>query len=189
MRARSCFSLVLLATQSLAAQEVAWRSIGTPAGAPPGCSTRAAGAAVDSFFAAMRDADSARLARATAPVHRGGFTFSTGKFTPLDTFVVAHDLPELLKYARKRQQQHERITIQQVTFNYWRDSGLQFAPIYLTRTADDLGPAPHYGIGKGEYWCGRGISVLNTAPRPRYDPGPGGSPRLQASRRAPPNER
>jgi hypothetical protein len=143
--------------------------------------------ALDSLFGAMRDADSARLAWAVAPIYHGEFVFSTGKFSPSDTFVVAHEVSALLRYARQRRRQHEHIAVQQVTFNYWRGRGLQFGPIYFTRTADDLGTGVRFGIGKGEYVCGRGISVLNTAPRPNFDRGPRQFTR--PSRPAPPNER
>jgi hypothetical protein len=187
LRLRHWFSCVILATHSLPAQSVTWRIVGDPTGAPAGCNTRIAALAVDSFFAAMRDADSARLAHAVATVHRGEFVFSTGGFTPSDSFVVAHELSALLRYARQRRLRHEHIVVQQVTFNDWRGSGLQFGPIYFTRTADDLGPDAHYGIGKGEYSCRQGISVLNSAPRPSFDPGPRSPAR--PSRPAPPNER
>ena len=122
----------------------------------------------------MGTADSAGLAQATTPLYNREFTFSTGKFTPTDTFAAARTLPELLTYARKRARRHERITIQQITFNDWRGHWLNFGPIYFQRSADDLGKAALPGIGKGVYWCGKGIFVWNTAPRPSYDRGPGG---------------
>jgi hypothetical protein len=162
----------------------AWRAIGDPEGAPAGCSVAAAAKGIDAFFDAMRLADSTRLAAATAPSYNGRFAFGTGKFTEADTFVEAHTIAELIAYARKRAQHHERIAVQQVTFNRWEGHRLQFGPIYFLRSADDLGPTPLPGIGKGEYWCGKGISVLYTAPRPSFDPGP-----RAGSQRAPPNER
>ena len=67
---------------------------------------------------------------------------------------------------------HEHLTVQEVTFNRWRGHGLQFGPIHFMRSADDLGDRALPGIGKGEYWCGRGVSVLNLGPRPDFDPGP-----------------
>ena len=156
-----------VALAKLHAQEVpSWRMIGSPADAPAGCSVRAAAAAIAAFFVAMRDADSLGLARATAPVHHASFEFSTGKFTASDRFVAAHTVPKLLEYARARARQHERIAIEEVTFNEWRGDGLEFGPILFLRSADDLGRRALPGIGKGEYWCGKGISILNTAPRP-----------------------
>jgi hypothetical protein len=144
---------------------------GDTAGAPPGCSAAAGIAAISEWFAAFESADSARLNRVTASKHRG-FVFSTGRFASTDTFVDPRSFPALLAYARARQRHHERMTIQQVAFNGWRDRGLEFGPIYLMRSADDLGRAPLPGIGKGEYWCGEGIAVMGLAPRPAIDPGP-----------------
>lgn len=152
-----------------------WRVLGDTSGTPPGCSAAAAIAAIDAWFVAFNRADFAALARVTAAVYDGPFVFSTGKFTPADTFVIARTFPELRAYLQKRAARHERVTIQEVTFNRWRGRGgrgLEFGPIYLVRTADDLGQLAHPGIGKGEYWCNAGISVLNTAPRPRSDRGP-----------------
>jgi hypothetical protein len=115
----------------------------------------------------MRTADSAGFTRATAP----GFVFSTGKFTPMDFFVRADTIPALLRYARKRARQHERLTIQAVTFNGWHDQALWLGPIYFLRRADDLGNAARVGIGKGAYMCGQGILALSLAPRPKLPPG------------------
>jgi hypothetical protein len=163
----------LLAAAQLDAQAVTWRRVGAPPGAPPGCSIAMAAASIDAFFAAMQTADSTALAHATAPIYAGRFTFSTGKFTPADSFVLAHGLPDLLAYARTRARRHEHITVQQVAFNEWRGTKLEFGPIYFLRSATDLGSAARPGIGKGEYVCRTGISVLNTGPRPAIDPGPG----------------
>jgi hypothetical protein len=162
----------VLAAAQLNAQQLSWRRVGTPPGAPPGCTTAMAAAAIDAFFAAMRTADSTALAHATAPIYAGRFTFSTGRFTPADSFVVAHTLPDLLAYARARARRHERVTVQQVAFNEWRGTKLEFGPIYFLRSATDLGSGARPGVGKGEYVCRTGISVMNTAPRPAIDPGP-----------------
>ena len=167
------FGLHLVAVGALSAQQaILWRVRGDTSGAPPGCSAAAGISAINAWFAAFRDADSAGLGRATAPSYRGRFVFSTGRFTTADTFFVAHTLQELLPYARERARRHERMTVQEVTFNRWRGRGLEFGPIYLMRTADDLGDKALAGIGKGEYWCGQGLSVLNLGPRPDFDPGP-----------------
>ena len=58
-----------------------------------------------------------------------------------------------------------------ITFNRWRGRGLEFGPVYFERSADDLGPTPRFGIGKVEYLCNEGLSVLNLAPRPAWDGG------------------
>jgi hypothetical protein len=140
--------------------------VGSPPGAPAGCSTHSAAIAIDAFFSAMHDADSTGLARGTAPVHNNTFEFSTGKFTPTDSFVVARTVAELLEYARARVREHERISVEEVTFNEWRGNALEFGPILFMRSADDLGSHSLPGVGKGEYWCRKGIAILNTARRP-----------------------
>jgi hypothetical protein len=158
---------------TLSAQSTpAWQAVGTPSGAPAGCSTQAAAASIDAFFVALRTADSTALAQATAPLHNGEFDFSMGKFSTPDPGFRAHTVSELLPYARSRARQHERIAVQHVTFNYWRGHRLGFGPIYYLRSADDLGSKPRAGIGKGEYWCGKGIFILYMGPRPAFDPGP-----------------
>jgi len=163
--------LQIAAVASLSAQRVPpWQVRGDTSGAPSGCSAATGIAAIDAWFVAFQNADSSFIVRVTAV--RRGFVFSTGKFTPSDAFVSAHTLPELLSYARTRARAREHIAVQEVTFNGWRGDGLEFGPIYFRRTADDLGNRALLGVGKGEYWCGQGISVLNTAPRPTGDPGP-----------------
>jgi hypothetical protein len=153
-------------------QTMRWTVRGDTSGAPRGCSAAAGISAISALFAALQEADSAGLARATAAPYRGRFVFSTGKFTSSERFFVAHTLQELLPYARERARRHDRMRVQEVTFNRWRGPGLQFGPIYFMRSGDDLGDKALPGIGKGEYWCGRGVSVLNMGPRPAFDPGP-----------------
>ena len=166
-------TLQLTVIGSLSAQEpMRWTVRGDTSGAPRGCSAAAGIAAITAWFAAFQRADSTALARLTPAPHRGRFVFSIGRFTRAEGFFVAHTLHELLPYARNRARRRERMTIQEVTFNRWRGQGLQFGPIYFMRTAEDLGDRPLPGIGKGEYWCNRGVSVLNLAPRPDFDPGP-----------------
>jgi hypothetical protein len=167
--------LSILVFDFLAAQQPReWQVRGDTTGAPSGCS--AAGiAAITTFFAAFNNADSVGLARSTT-TQGHGFVFSTGKFTPTDTFVRIETLPSLLRYARTRARRHERLTVQQVHFTGWRHQLLQFGPIYFLRAGEDLGREPRPGIGKGAYACGQGIRVLNLAPRLRGDAGPPGSP-------------
>ena len=149
-----------------------WTVRGDTSGAPRGCSAAAGISAISGWFAAFERADSTALARMTPATYRGRFVFSIGGFTKTEGFFVAHTLHELLPYARDRARRHEHVTIQEVTFNGWRGQGLQFGPIYFLRTADDLAKKPRPGIGKGQYSCNRGVSVLNLAPRPDFDPGP-----------------
>jgi len=144
---------------------------GDTTGAPRGCSAQSGVAAISAWFAAFNDADSARLARASSTPN-GRFVFSIGKFGTSDTFIPARTFEELIAHARQRSRQHERMTVQEVTFNGWRGQVLQFGPIYFTRSADDFGDKALPGIGKGGYWCRQGIWFLHLAPRPASDRGP-----------------
>jgi hypothetical protein len=145
-----------------------WEIRGDTSGAPRSCSANEGLDAIDAWFAAMSNHDSAALARVVPASH---FVFSIGSFTPTHPFFVAHTIGELAEYSRRRAKYHEKFSITAVTFNNWRGYGLQFGPIYFMRTADDLGPHPKPGFGKGEYRCKRGITVLNTGPRPALDDG------------------
>jgi hypothetical protein len=170
-----CVALALFCSKQVgaqdfpfAAQEFPFRIRGDVSGAPPGCSARAGFAAINNWFVAFNNADSAQLDQATAP----RFVFSRGAFTRTQSFVVTHDIRTLVRYARNRAGRHEHLRIQEVMFNGWRGRGLEFGPIYFLRSADDLGPTALPGIGKGEFVCEEGIHVLNLGPRPAFDPWP-----------------
>ena len=179
---RTTVGLQLLAFRALVAQQpLSWKVYGDTTGGAPGC-TAAGIAAITAGFTAFPNADSAGLAEAMAMP----FVFSTGKFTPSDTFVRIESLGALIRYTRARLLHHERITLEAVRFYGWRELRLGFMP-YFTRSADDLGQKPLAGIGKAEYWCGLGVRVLNLGPRPSYDPGPGH--RIPSRRPGPPNKR
>ncbi len=171
MRCRFCVVIgiqLLFASQAVAQRVVPWQVLGDTTGAPRGCSASEGIAAISLFLAAMQKADSAGLVRSMA-LH---FVFSTGRFTPPDAFFAGRSIPELLRYARKRSLAHERMTVQAVWFNRWRERALQFGPIWFLRSADDLGGTARPGIGKGAYRCGQGVLVFNLAPRPANDTGP-----------------
>jgi hypothetical protein len=156
---RAIVDLQLLAFSPIVAQQPpTWTVQGDTAGAPPGCSAAVGITVISTWFAAFHDADSAALARVTAMPPPTGFVFSTGKFTPSDTFVRIHSLPDLVRYARTRMRCHERMILEAVRFYGWRRRALGFMP-YFAR-ADDLGHKPLAGIGKAEYLCGQGISIL-----------------------------
>ncbi len=158
--------LQLLVIGSASAQQPTPLKIrGDTAGAPRGCSAAKGISAINAWFAAFNAADSARLARASSTPN-GRFVFSIGKFATSDKFIPARTFEELLAYARARALQHERMTVQEVTFNGWRRRVLQWDRIYFTRSADDLGDKPLRGVGKGGYWCGQGVWYLHLAPRP-----------------------
>lgn len=164
--------LQLLVIGSASAQQsAAWKIRGDTTHAPRGCSASSGLSAIRAWFAAFNDADSAGLARASATPH-GRFVFSIGKFTPSDKFVPARTFEELLAYVRERARQRERMTVQGVRFNGWRGQVLQWNRIDFTRSANDLGDKALPGVGKGGYWCGKGVWYLHLAPRPDIDPGP-----------------
>ena len=163
--------LQLLVVGSASAQQsTPWKIRGDTTGAPRGCSAAAGISAIRAWFAALADADSTGLARASATPH-GRFVFSIGKFGASDKFIPARTFQELLAYARARAPQRERMTVQEVRFDGWRGKVLQWDPIYFTRSANDLGDKPLPGVGKGGYWCGQGVWYLHLAPRPDIDPG------------------
>jgi hypothetical protein len=163
----SYLALVPGAARLGAQRPPAWRVVGAPPGAPAGCSNTGAAEAIDAFFSAMRSADSTALAVTTATRLSERFVFSAGGFTESDPFVAVRTIRDLVRYARRRSAQHERLTVKEVTFNEWRGQRLEFGPVYFVRAADDLGPQSLEGIGKGEFWCGQGVTVLNTAPANR----------------------
>ncbi len=164
--------LQLLVIGSASAQQsTPWKLRGDTTGAPRGCSAASGISAIRAWFAAFNDADSAGLARASSTPN-GRFVFSIGKFATSDTFTPARTFEELLAYARQRALQHERMTVQGVTFNGWRGQVLQWNRIDFTRSADDLGDKALTGVGKGGYWCRQGVWYLHLAPRPDIDPGP-----------------
>ena len=163
--------LQLLVIGSASAQQSThWKIRGDTTGAPRGCSAASGISAITAWFAAFNDADSARLARASATPH-GRFVFSIAKFANSDTFIPARTFEELLAYARERARQHERMTVQEVRFNGWSGKVLQWDRLYFTRSADDLGDKPLRGVAKGGYWCGKGVWYLHLSPRPDIDRG------------------
>jgi len=164
----SLFVLVVFFAATAGAQDYAFKIRGDTSGVPRGCSARASIRALDDWFDAFNTADSAKLDQATSP----RFGFSRGSFARTEGFFVARDIRTLTRYVRSRAVQHERMQIQEVTFNRWRSRGLQFGPIYFLRSATDLGSRPLPGIGKGEVVCGEGMHILNLARRPSFDPGP-----------------
>jgi hypothetical protein len=161
---------VLAMSPMLAQQSPAWKVLGDTTGSPRCCSAAAGIAAISAWFAAFNSADSAGLARVTPPRGERFGVFSTGRFVPTESFIRIESLSQLVRYARIRARHHEHMTIQGVRFYRWRQRTLGFMP-YFARTADDLGPRPLAGIGKGAYLCNKGILILNLAPRPADDPG------------------
>jgi hypothetical protein len=158
----------LVAAPAFAQSVVPWRIIGDSTGTPRGCSAAVGAAAISLFVAALRKADSAGLARYVAP----RFVFSTGRFTPSEPFFAGRSIPQVLGYARTRARANERLIMQAVWFNGWRQRDLQYSPIWFLRYADDLEKVAQLGSGKGGYRCGEGLVVFNLGPRDPRDPGP-----------------
>lgn len=167
----AAFGLQLLVIGSASAQQsTTLRIRGDTTHPPRGCSAASAASAINAWFAAFADADSARLAKASSTPH-GRFVLSVGKFATSDTLFRARTFEELLAYARKRARQSERMTVQSVKFNGWSGRVLEFDPLYFTRSASDLGDKALAGVGKGGYWCGQGVWYLHLAPRSDADAG------------------
>ena len=98
----------------------------------------------------MNAADSVGLTRTVASRRPNGFVYTVANVSPDEPMLQARSISDLLGYARRRARQHERLTIQAVTFNGWQGRALQLGPIYVKRTADDFGAAPRYGMGMQE---------------------------------------
>jgi len=174
MKHHLTFTLILhvAAFASVAAQRpVHWKVLGDTVGAPKGCTTRAAIEAIDTWFTSFATADSAALTHVLPARGAGPWVFTTGQFAPTDTFVRIETLPALLRYARTRARTHDHMKLRAVQFYGWQGKRLTFMP-YFVRSADDLGPGAHAGIGKAGFVCGRGVEKLNLAPRSPNQPGP-----------------
>src|SRR3954471_3134341 len=124
------------ASSTVSAQNApTWKVLGDTNGAPHGCSAADGVRAVDAFVKALGRADSIGLARSLAP----HFVFSSGKWTPADTFFVGRSVAQVLGYARKRARAHDRILLDALWFNGWHKDDLWFGPIWFSRTAPALG--------------------------------------------------
>ena len=165
---------LLLIGSASAQQPTPLKIRGDTTGAPRRCSAASGISAINAWFRAFTDADSAGLAKSSS-TPKGRFVFSTGKFTTSDKFVRTRTFEELLAYARERAHQRERMTVQEVRFTGWSGQVLEWDRLYFTRSADDLGDTPLRGVGKGGYWCRQGVWYLHLAPRPDIIFGSGGA--------------
>jgi hypothetical protein len=181
---RTAIALHLVALGRLSAQEPAWLVRGDTTGAPAGCSATSAIAAIDAFVAAMNRADSVELERVWAVRPSDAVSFTQNRFAANDEPVLARSIGQLVAYARARALHKERLTVQAVTFNGWRDGLLGFGPVYVRRTADDLGGKARYGTGQGVYECGKGLGKIGWGPRIELRPGQ----RMIESQAYPPDE-
>lgn len=140
-----------------------------PAPSPPtpptpidtvGCRT-AAIAAVKTWLGAIGTGDTAAVRKAISPAFVG---ISAGRNGWPEPFFRAKRMNELFAYVRRRAAQHERIDDVAIPLGSWHDSRVMLGAVSYARTADDITGKEHW-LGKGEYTCGQGISVLNTSPQ------------------------
>jgi len=162
---------ILVIGSASAQQSTPLKIRGDTTRAPRGCSAASGVAAINAWFTAFADADSAGLAKASA-TPKGRFVFSMGQFTPSDKLFRARTFEELLAYARERARQRERMTVEEVRFTGWSGRVLEWDRLYFTRSASDLGDEPLRGVAKGGYWCGQGVWYIHLAPRTDTNPGP-----------------
>ncbi len=118
--------------------------------------------AVRDWFAVVSTGDIAPIATL---FDRGFIELSVAPFAPADSPFVARAVDSLVPYVRRRAAKHERLTLDTLFITTRHESYVEFFPIYLRRQADDLGPAPLAGTGKGIFRCGGGLVMLNLAPR------------------------
>jgi hypothetical protein len=135
--------------------------LGDTSGAPASCGASAAIQALQDWFGAVATADKSKARRGVA-AHFSGI--SVLPFVAKESLFTAHDLNALYDYIARRAAMHERLVLQSITFNGWRDASLQFGPYIVSRRADDLGPVAQQGSGKGSYGCGLGVTNLTLAP-------------------------
>jgi hypothetical protein len=121
----------------------------------------AAVAAVKTWLGAIGTGDTAAVRKAVSP---NFIVMSAGRNGWPEPFFRADRMSELFAYVKRRAAQHERITEISVPLDGWRDSRLMFGVVSYMRRADDIA-GPQHWLGKGEYTCGQGIYVLNTAPQ------------------------
>ena len=164
-RLRDCLFLVFM-PGAIASAQVAdsgrvVRIAGDTSGVPPSCRTSAAVAAIKTWFRAVETGDTLLIA---AGVSRRFHWVSVSPFTRSEPEFTGYRWPDLRAYVERRGRARERLVLQSVTFTGWRHDALNFGPIYFERSADDLGPVPLDGIGKGAYACGEGLIALSVAP-------------------------
>jgi hypothetical protein len=164
-RVRDCLLVVLMPWAIASAQVVDSGRVvgigGDTSGLPPSCRAAAAVAAINNWFRAVETGDTLLIA---AGVSRRFHWVSVSPFTLAEPAFTGYRWPGLRAYVERRGRARERLVLQSVTFTGWRQDALNFGPIYFERSADDLGPVPLQGIGKGAYACGEGLIALSVAP-------------------------
>lgn len=128
----------------------------------PSCKAADAVTAINHWFRAVETGDTLRIARG---VSRKFHWISVYGFSESERF-TGRTWSDLHAYVQRRAAARERLTLRSIQFNGWRNDALNFGPIYFERGADDLGPGPRRGFGKGAYACGEGLIVLSVGPAP-----------------------
>jgi hypothetical protein len=163
-RLRDCLFLLFMPGAIASAQVVesgrVVRIAGDTSGVPPSCRTSAAVAAINSWFRAVETGDTLLIA---AGVSRRFHWVSVSPFTRSEPEFTGYSWSDLRAYVERRRRAHETLVLRSVVFTGWRNGALNFGPIYFERSADDLGPVPLEGIGKGAYACGEGLVALSVA--------------------------
>jgi len=164
-RLRDCLLFVFMPGAIASAQAVdsgrVVRIGGDTTGLPPLCRAAGAVAAINNWFRAVETGDTSLIA---AGVSRRFHWISISPFTESEWLFTTGLWADLDTYAKRRARARERLVLRSVAFAGWRKGALNFGPIYFERSADDLGPKPLQGIGKGAYACGEGLIALSVAP-------------------------
>jgi hypothetical protein len=124
-----------------------------PAGGAPACTAKGTIALLRGFFATLSAGRIRELDVFFAPA--GRFMWYANSVRPgLRLNSIAQDRGSLLGYLQHRQAEHERITVDSVDFNGYReiDRTGHFAML-LRRTADDISDGPQLLAGKGAVDC------------------------------------
>jgi hypothetical protein len=150
-----------IASAQVADSGRAVRIAGDTSGVPPSCRTSAAVAAINNWFRAVETGDTSLIA---AGVSRRFHWISVSPFTGSEPEFTGYRWPDLREYVERRGRAHETLVLQAVAFTGWRGGALNFGPIYFERSADDVGPVPLQGIGKGAYACSEGLIALSVTP-------------------------
>lgn len=136
------------------------RISGDTAGA--GCSARLAAVEINAWFIAMSIGDTAAIRRLARPAL---IVFSAGRNGLPEPTYRADSVAPLVRYVADRHRQVDHWSLLEVRFGGNRGQTLGFTPI-TRRTSRDPRATQGLWLGKAQYECGRGVSVMNLAPWP-----------------------
>jgi hypothetical protein len=124
-----------------------------PVGVPSACTAAATTALLKGFFAALSTGRVRELDAFFAPAGRFMW-YANGVRPALRLNSIARDRGSLLGYLQRRQAKRERITVDSVHFNGYRDSDRTgHFSMLLRRTAEDIPGRPQLLGGKGAVDC------------------------------------